>query len=84
MTCSFCEAETELLAEGPYVFICERCVAQARSRTGSKVKATCSFCNKPRLIRLENAADDARICRDCTGMAHEIIEHQRKTTSRGT
>lgn len=91
MTCTFCgaaRAEVAALVAGPGVYICDSCVAFARSAivaAGSvaPVRGTpapelrCSFCDRPaRDVRRLIAGPDVWICDGCVRLASDAVAGQ--------
>jgi ClpX C4-type zinc finger len=75
LVCSFCEknqTEVEKLIAGPGVYICDECVAVAR--TGFKSRKLCSFCGKSSERELPvRGLPSSAICSECLDLCDEII-----------
>lgn len=88
MTCTFCESPREsvsALVAGPGVYICDNCLAFARSAIAeadavapsdgtSTVELRCSFCARTtQEVRRMIAGPDVRICGECVAMASDAV-----------
>lgn len=74
LVCSFCgldQTEVAKLIAGPSCYICDGCVAQARTDFGPRSK--CSFCGKTEGVESIVGSDTFAICSECLDLCEEII-----------